>query len=49
MRMIAMVSVALVLAAVGCADSPEHKLEQARVALSSGRPDAALALAQQVL
>lgn len=34
---------------IGCGESVEHKLEQAKVSLNSGRPDAALTYAQAVL
>ena len=43
------VIVGLLALVVGCGESIEHKLEQARISLNSGRPDAALTFAQAVL
>ncbi len=49
MRIATLFILGLLVVAAGCGESVEHKLEQAKIALNSGRPDAALTYAEGVL
>jgi len=49
MRIAKWIVLALLLVTAGCGESVEHKLQQAKIALNSGRPDAALTYAKGAL